>query len=147
MSYLEARMQPVRPRRERRDDRVPLEMFLNQYVDDRLHRAVTTNVSPTGLYVNRVLGGLPRLLTRDSRFVQLEFELPGTGEIIWARGEVRRDELELDAGAEPGPIHGAGIHLVDIAQGHQQLLREWVLERKWKRLHQMFQLVKHRRYH
>jgi hypothetical protein len=134
--------------RERRDlDRVPLEIFLNQYVDERLHRAVTTNVSPTGIFINRVHGGLPKLITRASRFVQLEFELPGTGEIIWARGEVRRDELEIDRDDAPGLVHGSGIHLVEIARGHRELLRDWVLERKWSTLQQMFRLVQQRRAH
>jgi hypothetical protein len=134
--------------RERRDlDRVPLEIFLNQYVDERLHRAVTTNVSPTGIFVNRVHGGLPKLITRSSRLVQLEFELPGTGEVIWARGEVRRDELEAGGASAQSMVHGSGIYLVDIARGHRELLRDWVLERKWRTLQQMFRLVQRRRMH
>lgn len=105
---------------ERRDvDRIPFEMFLNQYVDERLHRGVTSNLSPTGLYVNRVAQGV---LARSRRLVQLEFALPGTREVIWALGEVRRDELDLAQGL----IHGTAIRLVELARAHRRLLRDFV---------------------
>jgi hypothetical protein len=136
--------------RERRDlDRVPVEIFLNQYVDDRLHRAVTANVSPTGLYVNRLLHRRAQLMTRGSRFVQLEFALPGTSDVLWALGEVRHDELELPLGRaeERALLHGTGIHLVEIARGHAQLLHDFVAERKRQRLQEILALIRHNRYH
>src|SRR5262245_8634470 len=37
----------------REEERVPLTLFLNQYVHERLQRAVTTNISSTGVYVHR----------------------------------------------------------------------------------------------
>jgi hypothetical protein len=68
----------------RRDDRrIPLETFYNEYVSDRPYRGLITNVSEHGLRVQRLL----RPSNRMSRVVQLEFELPGTGEMIWAKGE------------------------------------------------------------
>src|SRR4051794_360688 len=60
---------------DRRDDhRIPLRMFLNEYVRDRHHRAVTTNVSPTGLFVHRVFSAGQKRLAfgRQDRYVQLE---------------------------------------------------------------------------
>src|SRR5262249_55207347 len=89
-------------------DRVQLEMFLNQSVAERLERGVTSNVSPTGLYLHRVL----KPQHRQSRFVQLEFQIPGTSEIVWARGEVRRDELELPPWRRDSElVHGSGLRL------------------------------------
>jgi hypothetical protein len=148
---------PLIERRTR--DRVPLEIFLNEYVADRLLRGVTTNVSPTGMFVERVLGRRPRALAlrRHSRFVQLEFALPGSGETIWARGEVRHDELELPLGGG-AMVHGVGIRLVDLARGHAELIRDFVhersrasveasLERKRQRLQEILALVRLNRYH
>jgi c-di-GMP-binding flagellar brake protein YcgR len=138
--------QPVPASEERRDlDRVPLQIFINEYVADRLHRAVTTNVSATGVYVNRVFSAGHRRLQfgREERFVQLEFALPGSSEIIWARGEVRFDNL----GGEEEMVHGTGIEFVAIARGHARLLRQYILERKRQRLQQILQLVRQNRYH
>lgn len=140
---------PARPPGDnRRDsDRIPLEMFLNEYVADRLHRAVTSNISPTGLYVHRVFAAGHRRLQfgRDQRLVQLEFALPGTSDSIWARGEIRFDAVGDNSAAEM--VHGTGIHLRDIARAHARLLRDYVLDRKRDRLQQILELVRRNRYH
>jgi hypothetical protein len=130
--------------RRRDTDRIPLQIFLNEYVSDRLHRAVTTNISPTGLYVNRVFAAGHRRLQfgREDRYVQLEFALPDTSDTIWARGEVRYDEL----GGE-SMVHGTGIYLTDIARGHSKLLKEYVYDRKRRRLQQILELIRKNRYH
>ncbi|MCP4445519.1 MAG: PilZ domain-containing protein [Myxococcales bacterium] len=67
--------------------RVPIEMFLNQYISDRPYRAMAGNLSETGILLNRVKSP-PRRLQEGQRVVGLEFELPGTSETIWARGEI-----------------------------------------------------------
>jgi hypothetical protein len=127
---------------ERRDlERVPLEIFLDEYVDDRPHRAVTTNVSATGLYMHRVATRASRLFRRGSRHVQLEFALPGTSDTIWARGEIRYDELGMDL------VHGTGVELVDMARGHQRLIRDYLYEQRKSRLQQILDLVRRNRYH
>jgi hypothetical protein len=130
--------------RRRDSDRIPLQMFLNEYVSDRLQRAVTTNISPTGLYLHRVFGAGKKYLQfgREDRYVQLEFALPGTSETIWARGEVRFDEL----GGE-SMVHGTGIFLTDIARGHQKMLKEYVIDKKRQRLQQILELIRRNRYH
>jgi hypothetical protein len=116
----------------RRDDgRIPLEAFYNEYVNDRPFRGMITNVSPTGLRVQRLL----RPGARMSRDVQLEFELPGTDEIIWAKGEACFDELEI---ASFGPfgngpsttLHSSGIRVVACAGKHARLMRDYVIERR-----------------
>jgi hypothetical protein len=98
---------------------------------------MATNVSPTGLYVHRTYeAGLKRLqFGREDRYVQLEFELPGTSEIIWARGEVRYDDVETQL------LHGTGVHLTDIARAHARLLRDYVLDFKERRLRSLLGAV------
>ncbi len=137
-----SRTQRTAPRRpERRDDhRVPLQIFLNEYIDERAHRALATDVSPTGLYVQQV--AKPRWFMREHRFVQLEFDLPNTSDTIWARGEIRRDELDTG-----DLVHGTGIHLVDIARGHARMLRDWVFEYQKQKLHDIVRLMREQRYH
>jgi hypothetical protein len=120
-------------------------MFLNQYVDERLERGVTSNVSPTGLYLHRVLR---HSLGRSSRFVQLEFQIPGTREIVWARGEVRRDELELPPWRRDSElVHGSGVRLLEMPRAHRRMWRDFVYEKKRQRVQEILELVRRNRYH
>jgi hypothetical protein len=96
--------------------RVPMEIFLNEYVQDRAHRALTVNISDTGLYVNKVLTPLQRA----SRVVALEFELPGTGETIWARGEIAH---------------------------HARLLRDYCIEKRRAQLGELLERIRRNRMH
>jgi PilZ domain-containing protein len=113
----------------RNDVRVRTEMFLNQYVREQPYRALATNVSPHGLFLQKL--AMPR--TRHARSVALEFELPGTGEIIWASAECRFDAVASD-------FHLTGLRFKAMAQKHERLIRdyvrekEWALERMWLRL-------------
>ena len=126
---------------ERRDlERVPLSIFLDEYVDDKPHRALTTNISSTGLYMHRVATP-SRQFGRQSKNVQLEFALPGIAETIWARGQIRYDDLGMDL------VHGTGIKLVALARGHQSLLNDYLYETRRKKLEAILQLIRTNRYH
>jgi hypothetical protein len=127
---------------ERRDlDRVPLAIFLDEYVDDRPYRALTTNVSATGLYMHRVSRRPTHQFGRSSRFLQLELTLPGTKDSIWARGQIRYDELGDDL------VHGTGVQLTAMARGHQRLLEDYLYDYKKKRLEEILELIRANRYH
>src|SRR6185503_3271494 len=76
----------------RMDTRVPVQMFLNEYVKEHPYRALAVNVSETGLFLHK----LAEPVTRHARVIALEFELPGTGEVIWARAESRFDSIDED---------------------------------------------------
>jgi hypothetical protein len=116
--------------------RVPMEIFLNEYVQDRAHRALTVNISDTGLYVNKVMAPI----ARSSRVVSLEFELPGTGETIWARGEVTHDSLD-------DYFHGQGIRFTGMARLHARMLRDWCVEKRRTQLAGMLDRIRKARYH
>jgi hypothetical protein len=128
---------------ERRNlERMPLSIFIDEYVDERPHRALTTNVSATGLYMHRVAPrGVPRQFDRPSRFVQLELTLPGTSDSIWARGHIRYDELGDDL------VHGTGVQLIDMARGHRRMLRDYLYDYRRQRLEQILELIRANRYH
>ena len=113
----------------RADGRIRTEMFLNQYVREQPYRALATNLSPTGLFLQKL--AMP--MTRHAPSVGLEFELPGTGEIIWAGAECRFDAVGSD-------FHLTGLRFTAMARKHERLIRdyvrdkEWMLERMWLRL-------------
>jgi hypothetical protein len=116
---------PETPPERRFDGRVPLEMYLNAYVDDRLQRGFTTNLSETGLYLNTLMHEpMP-----PNTPVGLEFVLPGVRETIWAAGEICFDAFD-------DYFLGRGIRFTAMAGLHGRLLREYcyrVRREGWRR--------------
>jgi hypothetical protein len=123
--------------RERRDGyRIPLQLFLNEYVADRPHRCLTVNLSETGLYVHKLI----QPLRRNTHVVGLEFELPGMGETIWARGEICYDDFD-------DYFHGSGIRITGIPRLHQHLLRDYINEKRRVRLEEIMRRIRLNRRH
>ena len=85
------------------------------------------DLSTTGLRLERVFD--PKTA---SRVVQLEIELPGLDEVVWARGEVTFAFLS----PLPGRTHDgqprfwcrAGLRLAEVCQRERRLLRDYVVE-------------------
>jgi hypothetical protein len=120
--------------RDRRSGyRVPLELFLNQYVGDRLVRGLTANIGPTGLYLQTARPLRSRLPAAN--VVGLEFELPGTGEVIWARGEICYASGDAYAVS-------SGIRFTGMASLHERLLRDFCIEARHQHLSSLLQGIR-----
>ncbi len=79
------------------------------------------DVSEEGLRVERpFVGG------RRPPAVQLEIDLPGIDEILWARGEVCSDQVR--PGGAGGLVRSTGIRLAGAATRDLRLIRDWVSE-------------------
>ncbi len=116
-------MNYIRPSLERRfAPRVRVEMFLTQYVRDFPFRALATNLSPSGLLIQKLVEPTIPLC----RVVSVEFELPGSGEVVWARAEPRFDALDED-------FHASGLTFTGMAAKHERLLHEFVFTKKFSR--------------
>lgn len=113
--------------------RVPLEIFLNQYARDRLVRGLTTNIGPTGMFLQTARA--PHSQPPATQVVGLEFELPGTGEVIWARGEI------CYAAADSYAL-GAGIRFTGMARLHARLLRDFCAEARHQHLNGLLQGIR-----
>jgi hypothetical protein len=100
----------------RYDKRVPLEMYLTTYVQDRPTRGFTANLSESGLYLNTLAGA--RLPPRTS--FGLELALPGVTETIWAAGQLCYDALD-------DYFQGNGIRFVRMANRHLHLLHDFLV--------------------
>jgi hypothetical protein len=112
--------------------RVPLQMFLTQYVRDKPVRALTSNVSEHGAYLNLVKGGS---YCRGDRVVGLAFELPGTGEVIWARGELCYEHAN-------GYFRGAGVRFADMPRVHARLVRDFCVEHRREQLSALLERIR-----
>lgn len=104
------------------DTRVPLEIYLDAYVEDRRQRGFTVNVSESGLYLNT----LPAAMLPPRTPVGLEFTLPGVRDTIWAAGEMCHDVLD-------DYFCGRGIRFVAMARAHERLLHDFLRRSRLRR--------------
>ena len=92
-----------------------------------LRYAALLDLSALGVRIERLFD--PALA---SRFVQLQIELPGTDEIVWARGEVTFAHLSPMGGRHPDGQPRlrclAGIRIDRVAGHERRLLRDYVIE-------------------
>lgn len=95
---------------------MPVGFYIDQFIQDEPHRSFLSDLSPTGLYMERPL----ELLSRCSDVVQVELPLPGE-ETLWAKCEVVYDRFD-------SLFHGTAVRFTGMARRHQRLLREWLRE-------------------
>lgn len=102
-------------RNRRRSQRHPVGFYVEQIVDDAPHRCFTSDLSPVGLYMER----LAEPLQRRSAVVQIEIPLPNTSDALWAKAEVVYDRFD-------SLFHGTAVRFIAMARGHERWLREWL---------------------
>jgi len=127
MSYMWYSDSLTSPMLKRRDSpRISVETFCSDHTGDKESHALIIDLSEAGMRVQRPLVGVPR-----SRVLQLEFEVPGVDELIWAKGEVCFDEVwrvppAWESTQLSGVVRTSGIRLAATSSRHQRLLREYV---------------------
>jgi hypothetical protein len=101
------------------DNRLRLQVYLNEYIKDREYRALAMDISESGLSIQK----LTEPVVPHAPVVGLEIELPGTSELIWAAAEPCFDAVGTD-------FHVSGLRFRGMARKHQRLLRDYVRERR-----------------
>jgi len=96
--------------------------------DDDLRHASMSNLSSTGLRLERPFD------PKTARpVVQLEIELPGVDEIVWASAAVTHAHLTPMPGrsvdGQPRFWCRAGLRIADVSHRERRLLRDYVVER------------------
>jgi c-di-GMP-binding flagellar brake protein YcgR len=95
---------PVTERR--RAPRIPVSVSMNQHVEGQSHRCVLSDLSLTGLYMERPIGSF----VRHSAAVELEIPLPdGEHEPVWASGEIVYDCFD-------GTYHGTAVRFANMSE-------------------------------
>ncbi len=95
--------------------RKPLDVLMNKYVGDEPFMVRSADISTTGIYLHKLIEpDLP-----EGSMVSLEFQLPGTEEVIWARGAVMRESRRW--GTE-----GTGIWFTIIPDAYKKMIEEFV---------------------
>ena len=118
-------MNGIDPRRQA--PRVSIDGLCGVVGKRELRHAALLDLSALGLRLERVFDP-----ASAGRLVQLEIELPGIDEVIWARGEVTFAHLSPMGGRHPDGQPRlwcrAGIRIDRVATRERRLLRDYVIE-------------------
>lgn len=117
----------------RRAPRISLEGFCGVVDHDELRHAALRDLSEFGLRLERVFD------PKTARpVVQLEIELPGIDEVVWARAVVKRAMLTplpgRTADGQPRFWCSAGLRLGGVCRSERIMLRDYVVETERARL-------------
>ena len=112
----------------RESPRIDVETLCWEVVNGQVGQdsGLAVDLSSMGLRIERPYVGGP---TR--REVQLEIEVPGIDEIMWAKGDVCSDVLvpsRTSAGGPMGLIRRTGYRLITAATRDLRMLKEYVFE-------------------
>ena len=100
--------------------RIPFESMVTSYVNDRPIRALSSNLSDSGLNMSSI----SMLAPPPGLVVGLELDLPGTSESIWASGQIcYREKFK---GGELAS--GLGVKFLAMARSQARLIRDFCIE-------------------
>ena len=103
----------------RRAPRIGLEGFCSVVTDGALHHAYLTNLSAIGLRIEQ-----PSRAATTRPMVQLEIELPGLDEVVWASAYVT--DVRVSYGYRDWTCR-TGLQIAAISSREQRLLRDYVV--------------------
>jgi hypothetical protein len=100
---------------KRKNTRVPLDIYLNKYVSGVPYLVRAANISRQGVNLAHILephGSKQR--------VGLQFQLPGTEEVIYAEGEVVREWQESKK------KEGSSVRFTLLTERHRRLIDAYI---------------------
>lgn len=106
----------------RRAKRVRTDFYLNKIIDDQPHLARARDISTRGIYIYKILE--PAIPPKTST-VGLEFQLPDSEEVIWAIGEIVRDEPAITRKKDKW-VNGVAIRFTRIDERDRRKIRRFV---------------------
>ena len=102
---------------KRRNTRVPLDIYMNKYMEGVPYMAHAADISQEGVSLGRLIEP-----EQDARRVGLQFQLPGSDEVIYAEGEVVREWVE----AGPREHERSGVRFTLLTERHRQMINAYV---------------------
>lgn len=100
---------------KRKANRAPLDIYLNKYIGGVPYMVRSADISPEGLR-------LAHLIEPDhgKKRIGLQFQLPGSEEVIYAEGEIVREW------AAAKKKEGTGVRFTLLTERHRQAIRSYV---------------------
>jgi c-di-GMP-binding flagellar brake protein YcgR len=103
--------------------RIPFETMVTSYVHDRPVRAMTSNLSDTGMSLTAISMVAPP----PGMVVGIEIDLPGMDDSIWASGQIcyRTDDHIAS---------GLGVRFLAMAKSQARMIRDYCVEARRQNL-------------
>jgi hypothetical protein len=102
---------------KRKSRRAPLDIYLNKYMGGVPYMSRAADISQEGVSLARLLE--PQ---HAARRVGLQFQLPGSEEIIYAEGEVVREWVE----AATARRERSGVRFTLLTERHKKMIDAYV---------------------
>ena len=102
---------------KRKNTRVPLDIYLNKYMGGVPYMARAADISQEGVSLARLIEP-----EHDARRVGLQFQLPGSEEVIYAEGEVVREWVE----SHPRRHERSGVRFTLLTERHRRMIDDYV---------------------
>mgnify|MGYP002725769473 CR=1 FL=1 len=99
--------------------RIPLDIYINKIINHTPYMVKVKNISSSGVYIHRLLE--PATDKNKTKRVTLEMMLPGSDDLIWARGRVVRESIEHERG-----VVGEAIYFEKIRDKDRKLIENYV---------------------
>jgi len=97
------------------EPRKPLDIYMNKIMGEEPYMVRTSDISTTGIYFHKLIE--PDVPT--GTMVDLEFKLPNSEEVIWARGTVMRE-------AQYWGAKGEGIWFTILPTLYRKLIEDYI---------------------
>ena len=101
---------------QRKQRRVPIDIYLNKYMAGVPYMARTSDISREGVGLAHLIE--PQL---NGQRIGLQFQLPGSEEVIYAEGEVVREWADLAQEEE-----GSGVRFTLLTERHRRLIDQYI---------------------
>jgi hypothetical protein len=105
---------------KRKSARVPLDIYLNKYMGGVPYMARTADISLEGLSLAHLIEP-----ENEARKVGLQFQLPGSDEVIYAEGEVVREWVQAGA-RRTQQQQRSGVRFTLLTERHRQMIDDYV---------------------
>ncbi|MCY1022968.1 PilZ domain-containing protein [Pyxidicoccus sp. MSG2] len=102
---------------KRKARRAPLDIYLNKYMGGVPYMSRAADISQEGVSLARLLE--PQ---HEAKRVGLQFQLPGSEEIIYAEGEVVREWVE----AASAKRERSGVRFTLLTERHRKMIDAYV---------------------
>ncbi len=99
---------------KRKVGRAALDIYLNKYLGGVPYMARTSDISPEGISLAHLIE--PQ---HDGKQVGLQFQLPGSAEVIYAEGEIVREWIGWKC-------EGSGVRFTLLAERHRKMINAFV---------------------
>lgn len=99
----------------RKKPRAKLDIYLNKYLDGVPYMARTADISPEGVRLAHLIEP-----NHHGKRVGLQFQLPGSSEIIYAEGEVVREWVSSPK------TESSGIRFTLLTERHRRMIGDYV---------------------